>query len=459
MELQANFSDDPEEFFSRATICDNSLKPKEDFHWTIKRTSYALEWGLICSDENKGSDLQSFFFIGGFIGLITGTVLFDKIGRRTTCLIGIAISSLSSIATTFVKSYSFMLLMRMLHGIGPFLAVTGVDLLSMEFTPTHLRNLGEILTSVAWDFGVLLTIGISYGVKNWHHIFLVQGCLMAATSIAVFIYPESPRFHLVQGNEKEARATFKKISNIFKTEEISDKVEMTHKDYDGSYYTRIKDFKKYPLLLKNTVIMMASWMMISLVYHGLLFSWNKLGTDIYTSILFSSLGDFIAEGSGMSYYIIQFFGRKKALMINFAGLATVFILAIPTYGVQLTDTWNLGQVVCLLASLFTGGVWGSMGLLTKEISPTSHRGLVICICSAAARIGAIFGSYMALLYNTMDSKVVLSIFGGLAAFASFLAYFSSDSTDKPIPSTPEDLVNFHQERRQTLQEDTSCPSL
>ena len=140
-ELMSNFTGKPVEVFSRDTICDNSLEPGKDFKWTIDRTSYALEWGLICSSEDKGSNLKSFYFIGAFIGLTVGTTLFDKIGRKTTSLIAISIAILSCLATTFVKSYSAMLPLRVVHGIGTFTTVAGIDLLSIEFTPSNLRNL------------------------------------------------------------------------------------------------------------------------------------------------------------------------------------------------------------------------------------------------------------------------------------------------------------------------------
>ena len=316
-------------------------------------------------------------------------------------------------------------------------------MLSIEFTPTHLRNLSQIIVSSCWNLGEAFIIGVSYGVKKWQHIFLVVGCVVGATAITVLIYPESPRFQLVKGKEKEARATFKKISKIFKSKQISEKSDLIFKDYDKNYLRQIRDFRKYPVMLKNTIILMTCWMTIACVNYGLLFSWGKLGADIYTSILFASLGGFIAKGSGMLYFFIHFFGRKNAVVISFAGVAAVFFLAVPSYGIHLTGSWNLDHAVCLLASPFMGSVWGSVALLTKELSPTSHRGMIYCLGSGTSRIGAFVGPYLALLYNTMDPRIVLSIFGGMAALTALLAYFNSDSTDKPIPSTPEDMVELH----------------
>ena len=276
-------------------------------------------------------------------------------------------------------------------------------------------------------------------VKKWQRIFLIQGCVVAVTAIAIIVYPESPRFHLVKGKEKEAKETFRRISKIFKTGGVSENVELTYTDYDQNYLAQVKDFTKYPLMLRNTAVLMACWVVKSCLSFGLLFSWSKLGSDIYTSIFFAELSSFIAKVTGMVYFIIHYFGRKKAVMINFAGIGLIFFLSVPIFGVHISETWTLEQVACLCTIPFIEGVWSSVALLTKELSPTSHRGMIYCMCSAVARIGSFVGPYLALLYNTMDHRIVLSIFGGIAALTSFLAYFNSDSTGKPIPSTPEDL--------------------
>ena len=65
------------------------------------------------------------------------------------------------------------------------------------------------------------------------------------------------------------------------------------------------------------------------------------------------------------------------------------------------------------------------------------------MCSATARIGAFAGPYSTLLYNEIDARLVLAMFAGITAFTAFLSFFNSDSTHKPIPSIPEDLVRLH----------------
>ena len=439
-DILANFTDDPEKFYIRDTICNNSMQPLVDFEWTINRTSYALEWGLICADEDKLSNLESFFFIGAFVGLILGTFLFDKIGRKATCLLSIAISSISCLATTFVNSYDIMLALRVVHGIGAFTTAAGVELLSIELSPSNLRNLCQIVGSCTWTIGALCMIIVSYEVMKWHNIFLIHGCVLAATSIALLIYPESPRFHLLKGEKRKALATFQKISKVFKTEQVMENTQLTFNNYHQGFLGQIKDFTKYPVMLKNTVLLMICWTFTSAISYGLLFSWNKLGSSIYTSVLFSEMSAFVARATGLVYFIIHFFGRKKAVVVNFTVVTLLFFACVPTYGIQISGTWTVDFVLCLCVNPFISGIWGSIFLLTKESAPTSHRGMILSLCSAFARVGAFVGPYLTLLYNTMDPRIVFAIFGGVTAFAGFLACFNSDSTNKPLPATPGDLV-------------------
>ena len=439
-DLLANFTDNPDKFFSRDTICNNSMQPTVDFKWTINRTSYALEWGLICTGEEKLSNLESFFFIGAFVGLILGTVLFDMIGRKATCLLSIAISSISCLATTFVNSYNIMLALRVVHGIGAFTTAAGIELLTIELSPSHLRNLCQIVGSCTWTIGAACIIVVSYEVLNWHYIFLINGCVLAATSIAIIIYPESPRFHLLRGEKRKALATFQKMSKIFKTEKVIENAQLTYNNYHQGFIGQVKDFKKYPVMLKNTVLLMVCWTLVSAISYGLLFSWDKVGSSIYTSVLCSELSSFVARASGLVYFFIHFFGRKKAVVVNFTIVTLLFFACVPTYGIQISKTWTVDFILCLCVNLFITGVWGSIFLLTKESAPTSHRGMILSLCSAFARVGAFVGPYLTLLYNTINPRIVFTIFGGVTAVAGFLACFNSDSTNKPLPATPEDLV-------------------
>ena len=124
------------------------------------------------------------------------------------------------------------------------------------------------------------------------------------------------------------------------------------------------------------------------------------------------LGGFLANGLGYSYAIRHYLGRQRALLLNFSLVSLLFFVAIPH--VQLSRAWTLRNIACLLTVPFLMTCWSTSNLLAAELSPTSHRGMVMALTSAAARLGAIAGPYLTLLYNVMDQRIVLGVFGGAA---------------------------------------------
>ena len=191
-----------DEFYTRPTICGNSLIPHRDFEWTADRTSYAVQWGLICEIEYKGRNLMSFFFVGAFFGVFLGTLLFDNIGRRTVTLIALFVTFIATLSNAFINSYNVMLALRVIQGFGTFTVLSGVQLLTIEFTPTNLRNLGTVILSSYWTFGTFIITGMCYLLRKWDHMFLVAAVIVFVATIPILILPESPRFQLIKGKRR-----------------------------------------------------------------------------------------------------------------------------------------------------------------------------------------------------------------------------------------------------------------
>ena len=440
------------EFYNRDTICKNSLTPDIDFAWSTNRTSYAMDWGLICSKEDKVTDLMSFFFVGAFVGVITGTFIFDTAGRKTVTLIAILLAFVATLANAFISSYSVMLSLRVIQGFASFLVQTGVQLMAMEFTPTKLRSVASILVLFCWSIGTAICIGMSYILYNWHHIFLGTSVTILLTAIPIIFCPESPRFQLLKGREDEAKRTFKRIARIFDSPIVIEEVEIEYSDYKQNYWHQIKDFKKFPDMAKNTALLFLSYMMLSAHTYSVTYGWGQLGVDLFTAQALCVAGNSLVVVTGYQYLITERLGRRKALVVNISLLTVFSCLAIPK--VSLSSTWTLSQVMCIVATVFNASSWMGLLLLASELSPTSHRGMIVCLNASAARIGAFVGPYMTLLFNVLDIRIVMAIFATLPVLCAILAMLCQDSTGKPIPAVPEE-VGFSGKVKEDTEDDSA----
>ena len=385
---------------------------------------------------------MSFFFVGAFFGVFLGTLLFDNIGRRTVTLIALFVTFIATLSNAFINSYNVMLALRVVQGFGTFTVLSGVQLLTIEFTPTNLRNLATVILSSYWTFGTFIITGMCYLLQKWDHMFLGAAVIVFVATIPILILPESPRFQLIKGKEKEAKVTFRRIAKIFNSPIDLEKLQLDYEVYQDNYLGQLKDFIKFPTMAKNSVLLFFCYMILAGTSYGLMYGWGSLGVDVYASILLSSLIGFAATVSGYKYFVTEKLGRRKALIVNFAAVVLCFLLAIPT--VNLPKGWTLTQIMLLLAQPFMSSLWTGLFLLTAELTPTSHRGMIICLSSAAARIGAFIGPYISLLYNEFDTPVVVALLTIGPIVAIGLTWFCQDSTGKPIPSTPEEVGNLEE---------------
>ena len=188
-------------------------------------------------------------------------------------------------------------------------------------------------------------------------------------------------------------------------------------------------------MLKETLLCMFSWLIVALIFYGFTFGWSKIGKDLYTNYLFDSVG----KGTSFALTIpaCYYLGRQRALLLFLGTGILANCLAMPD--VMFSESWSLEHVACLIGMMALAGAFGTIYLYTGELAPTSHRGMVLSLSSAAARVGSAIGPYVALIYDVTDRRVPLAVFAVLTGLMGLAVWFLSDTTGRRIPETPKDV--------------------
>ena len=105
----------------------------------------------------------------------------------------------------------------------------------------------------------------------------------------------------------------------------------------------------------------------------------------------------------------------------------------------IANGWTLEFGACLMGSMAISSAYTINYLYTGELAPTTHRGMVISVCSSSARVGSFLGIYTTLLYDIFDRRVPLALFAGMTLIYVATVSFLSDTTGKRIPETPHDV--------------------
>jgi MFS family permease len=185
--------------------------------------SIALDYGVImvCSKEWISSLLQSFSYLGGFVGYLLMGHLADNVGRKRVefaswiiNLLGIAILMASGTHLYLVGISNF------LTGFGSN-AVINLDITFLkELSLGNFRERSIVVLQIIFSLGVSLVALSCLLIPEWK---VVTGLCIGVPALVVtgfsFIIEETPYFSLKKGRG-ELLASLNRIARYNRTEEL-----------------------------------------------------------------------------------------------------------------------------------------------------------------------------------------------------------------------------------------------
>ena len=271
-------------------------------------------------------------------------------------------------------------------------------------------------------------------------LFLMSAILQTVITIPILIVIESPRYYMIKGKVKEAQEAIWKLAGINNVKTTLKDIiidEEVHLKDKVATIQQLKEFFAYPVILKETIIQMFCWCLISMCFYGFNFGWQEILPNIYIGYILAAVGEVIAYILGT--WLIAYKGRRLSMITFFIGSLLSYLIAI--INVNLSDGWTLESVACLIGNSFISTAFSGIYLYTSELAPTSHRGMIFSFCSCAGRIGSFAGPFI--LTNVRDIIGKGLSFGLLAALSviAVVGMLYLVETDKlQIPDKPEDVV-------------------
>ncbi|MDH6677185.1 putative MFS transporter [Rhodococcus sp. LBL1] len=353
--------------------------------------------------------LGSSMLVGVLVGSVVCGWLADRFGRRRVFQLDFIVIAVASAAQFFVDGPVWLLVLRLLIGIGVGADYALGPTLVTEFVPTRYRGglLGSL--TVMWTVGYVASffvgtwlVDLSPDAWRW---MLASGAIPALIVLVLRIgTPESPRWLIEQGRLEEARA----ISNKYLDGALD--IEKIAASTVSAEPARYRDLFS-PKQLKNTVfgILFYNCQVIPYfaIYTFLPVILPKLGLDEDGFASGVMLNLFLLAGGIVGLWAIAKIGRRPLTIYSFVIMAVT--LAIVAFG----TSWPL-PVVVLAFAVFTFVMSAASNLAQvypAELYPTRLRAAGVGLANGASRVGSAAGTF--LLPLTLSSFGVTASMLGL----------------------------------------------
>ncbi|HVW98358.1 MAG TPA: sugar porter family MFS transporter [Mucilaginibacter sp.] len=409
--------------------------------------------GLVKHDFKLDALHEGWFVSCALLGCILGVSisgkLSDKYGRKIVLILSAVLFLASALGCMLSGSFTILVAFRLVGGLGIGVASMVSPLYISEFSPSRYRGMMVSLYQLALTIGIVLAYfsnaylaghtGDTFSGAGMQKIFSTEvwramlglGSLPAVVFLlALFAVPESPRWLLLQGEEKKATAILIKIDN------------------EENAYRELKDFKLQqmdePVSLKQLftpVYRKPLWIGLLLPFLSQVCGINAViyyGPKILEQAGFTlnnALGGQVTIGlvnvifTFVAIFTIDKWGRKPLLFIGIGGAVAALIIIGLLFALGITSGFWILLFILAFIACFAFSFGPVCWVVIGEIFPNGIRGKAMALATLSLWVGNfLVGQLTPVLLEGLGSAATFWIFAVCCSPALWITW-------KLIPET------------------------
>ncbi|XP_026815859.1 organic cation transporter protein [Rhopalosiphum maidis] len=418
------------------TPCHQFVYDRSVFQETI-----ITEWDLVCGRFQLSNIAQSVFMLGVLIGNVLFGMFSDKYGRKIPMMFAIVLLLVAGVGTSLAPWYELFLPLRFATALAIGGLMISSFVLTMEVVGGKWRTVVSTLHHIPFNLGHMSMALISYFIRNWRQFQLA----ITLPSLFFFTYwwiiPESPRWLLAVGKEKQARKILttgasrnnRKLDGEFEKSLMNSQPEKGSDENKGNLF----DLFRTPNLRKKTLAVFFNWMVCGLCFYGLAQYMGEIGGNIFINVASSGLIEL--PGAFLCIYLMEKFGRRNTLLS--ANLVTALACILITFLPQNSEVEHFKFILASLGIVGSSIAFPTIYLFSGELFPTVVRNVGVGSASMCARIGSVIAPFVSSL-GVFNVYLPPMIFGTVPLMGALLCLLLPETRGAQLPVTIEDGERF-----------------
>ncbi|WP_423194444.1 MFS transporter [Cupriavidus sp. H18C2] len=371
------------------------------------------------------------FFVGMLMGAFCFGRIADRIGRRPALMLAVIIDAACGVASAFAPSLGWLMVLRLLTGIGVGGTLPVDYTMLAEFLPRDRRGRWLVLLESFWALGTICLAMLAlaagaHGNDAWRIIFFVTGIPALVGLIPRMYVPESPLFLNRNGKSEQARQVLERVASTNGRRVSIPPLQSETPERASVFMLFGATFRR------RTVGLVLAWLLISIAYYAVFvylpirlsssgFGWMR-GQVFLVVLALVQL-----PGYALAAYGVERWGRKPTLI----GFLLLSAAGCMLYSLGTSTTVVVGST--LLMSFALLGTWGALYAFTPEVYPTNLRATGMGTAGAVARFGGLFApAIIAPVMATHFTLALAMISAMLAAAALAVGSVNVESRNRAL---------------------------
>ncbi|XP_046593907.1 solute carrier family 22 member 13-like [Neodiprion lecontei] len=410
----------------------------------VPYTTIASELEWVCDKQYLVNLAQSIFFVGSIFGGILFGWMADKYGRIPVLVVANMFGFFAGMATVFARRFWHFGVCRFLVGFASDNNFTMMYILVLEYVGPKWRTwVANLSIAICFPLACCTLPWLALRLSNWKSIAIVTSAPLAFAVVTPIVVPESVRWLACQGRISDAIKIMRRIQSVNKTS-VPDSLYADFKEdsenvvrFIRNEESRVLDLLRTPRLRRITILLIAIWGIIAMVFDGHIRNLGTMGLDIFFTFTISSATTFPADI--FVAFTLDYYGRR---WLSFASMF-------------------LSGLACFFASMTSGVYFAAFGLVGRflinisytiglqyaaELLPTVVRAKGVAVIHIFGYATAILSPFIAYT-RIFACQVPVVVLGILSTIGGILCLFLPETLDQELSQTLQEGEEFGKDQR------------
>lgn len=315
--------------------------------------------------------------LGCMLGPFMAGWISDRVGRKKTLILADLLFGIGAVGTALCSHLGNFVAYRIAGGIGVGMASVVSPMYIAEIAPARIRGRLVSLNQLAIVIGATSSIGVSYFLSfrgDWRAMFASMLVPVLLLLLGLFFVPESPRWLMQAGQEREAQGILTRIDGpahaAAEMREINDALTAESTRLGDLFRPGIRT----ALLIALVLGILQQWTGVSPItfYAPLIFqkAGFKLASDALLQTIVFNIANFIC--TVVALMIVDRVGRRPLFLLGATGMALGQLLLGTFFLLNLTGVYIVAAMFLCMGT-YALSLAPMTWLIMSEIFPLRLR--------------------------------------------------------------------------------------